>query len=115
MTFPLIRFAACAFLLLQIPNSLAAQAASSKPKATASQAPQKPAEAWMAPRTRGKLKPVDINKATLEEIGFMLGIDRDLAAKIVAGRPYLTKTRLYTKKVLTKEQYLALKDRVVVK
>lgn len=65
------------------------------------------------PRTKGKLKPVDINHATKEEISFMLGIDVSLAAKIVAGRPYLTKARLLTSHILTAAEYASLKDRVV--
>lgn len=65
------------------------------------------------PRTKGKLKPVDINHATKEEIAFMLGIDVSLAAKIVAGRPYPTKARLLTNHILTAAEYASLKDRVL--
>ncbi len=67
------------------------------------------------PRTKGKLKPVDINHATKEEISFMLGIDVSIAAKIVAGRPYLTKANLLTNKVVSKEVYASIKSRVVAK
>ena len=67
------------------------------------------------PRTKGKLKPVDINHATKEEISFMLGIDVSLAAKIVAGRPYPTKARLLTNHILTATEYANLKDRVVAR
>ena len=67
------------------------------------------------PRPRGKLKPVDINSATKEEISFMLKIDVATAAKIVAGRPYLSKAKLVTKNILPKETYFAIKDRIVAK
>lgn len=66
-------------------------------------------------RTKGKLKPVDINSATKEEISFMLGIDVGLAAKIVAGRPYLTKARLVTQNIVSAEVYASIKDKVVAR
>ena len=77
------------------------------------QAPAKP----VAPmtRTKGKLKPVDINSATKEEISFMLGIDVGLASKIVAGRPYPTKARLVTQNIVSAEVYASIKDKVVAR
>lgn len=75
-------------------------------------APAKPATAKAAP-AKGKLKPVDINHATKEEIGFMLGVDLGLATRIVANRPYRTKADLVVKKVLSMEQYQALRKRVI--
>jgi len=77
------------------------------------QAPAKPPAAEA--RTKGKLKPVDINSATKEEISFMLGIDVALAAKIVAGRPYPTKARLLTQNIVTAQVYASIKDKVVAK
>lgn len=64
-------------------------------------------------RTKGKLKPVDINHATQNEIGFMLGIPAELAAKIIAGRPYKTKAHLLTRNIVTPEVYEAIKAKVV--
>lgn len=89
--------------------SLSAEEAPKKAKApsTAAKAPAAPS------RTKGKLKPVDINSATKEEISFMLGIDVALAAKIVAGRPYPTKARLLTRNIVTADVYASIKDRVV--
>ena len=77
------------------------------------QAPAKPAAPMT--RTKGKLKPVDINSATKEEISFMLGIDVGLAAKIVAGRPYLTKACLVTQNIVSAEVYASIKDKVVAR
>lgn len=90
---------------------LSAEDAAKKAKApaTARKTPAAPA------RTKGKLKPVDINSATKEEISFMLGIDVSLAAKIVAGRPYPTKARLLTKNIVTAEVYASIKDRVIAR
>jgi DNA uptake protein ComE-like DNA-binding protein len=98
-------------LILSANLSLAAQAPS-KPKPAAEPVAKGKA---VAPRTKGKLKPVDINSATKEEIGFMLGIDVALAAKIVAGRPYPTKARLLTNKIVSPEVYAAIKDKVIAK
>lgn len=76
----------------------------------------KPAPAPVAnARTKGKLKPVDINHATRNEIAFMLGIPADLAEKIIAGRPYKTKAHLLTHNIVTAEVYAAIKDKVVAR
>lgn len=92
----------------------AAKAPAARPKAGATKA--KPAASAKAPavepRTKGKLKPVDINHAHPNEISFMLGIDAALAAKVVANRPYKTKAELVVKNVFTMELYQKLKTRV---
>ena len=77
-------------------------------------APQ--AKAPAAPtRAKGKLKPVDINSAPKQELAFMLGIPEDLAAKIVAGRPYLSKAHLFTRGIVTVDVYDKIKDKVIAK
>jgi len=86
----------------------ATPAAKSVPKAKA-----KGKSAANPPQTKGKLKPVDINNATKEELSFMLGIDVGLAAKIVAGRPYLTKARLVTNNIVSQATYETIKGRIV--
>ena len=59
-------------------------------------------------------KLVDINVASRSELKTLPGIGDAEAAKIVAGRPYMTKTDLVEKKVLTLEAYDALRSRIVV-
>lgn len=101
--------------LLAAAIPLAAQG-EAKPKAPAKPAPKTAPKTQpkVAPaRLKGKLKPVDLNSATKNEIAFMLAIPEDLAAKIVAGRPYRTKAKLLTKKIVTAEVYAAIKDKVV--
>lgn len=83
------------------------------PKAAKAQ-PAKPAPAANA-RTKGKLKPVDINHATRNEIAFMLAIPAELAEKIIAGRPYKTKAHLLTHNIVTAEVYEAIKDKVIAR
>jgi DNA uptake protein ComE-like DNA-binding protein len=84
-----------------------------KPKGAT--APTKVKPPVVEPRTKGKLKPVDINHATKEELSYMLNIDLGLAAKIVANRPYKTKADLVVKKVFTMDQYQQLRKQVAAK
>lgn len=56
---------------------------------------------------------VDINSAPRKELMTLPGVDAALADKIIAKRPYLTKTQLVTKGVMETGPYLSLKDRVV--
>jgi len=101
---------AAGLLALILGSSLAAQApAEPKPAAKAGKAKTTAPE----PRTKGKLKPVDINHAHPNEIAFMLGIDAALAAKVVANRPYKTKADLVVKKVFTQELFEKLRKQVI--
>ena len=64
-------------------------------------------------KTTKKIKPVDINKASKAQLKTIPGISDVEAEKIIAGRPYLTKTDLVNKKVLPTGPYLSLKRYVV--
>jgi competence protein ComEA len=56
---------------------------------------------------------VDINSASRRELKTLPGIGDAEADKIIANRPYLTKTELVTKQVLPTGPYLSLKSRIV--
>ena len=56
---------------------------------------------------------VDINSASRQELTTLPGIGPAEADRIVAHRPYLTKTELVTKDVLPVGPYLSLKHLVV--
>lgn len=56
---------------------------------------------------------IDINSASVEQLKTLPGIGDAEAKKIIAGRPYLSKVDLTTKKVLPEGVYIALKDRIV--
>ena len=56
---------------------------------------------------------VDINSAGRKELMTLPGIGQAEADKIIAGRPYHTKTELVSKNVLATGPYLSLKTRVV--
>lgn len=71
--------------------------------AAAPQGPSSPADA----------RPVDLNSATAAQLAALPGIGAEQARRIVASRPYLTKTDLVTRHVLPDGLYLQIKDRVV--
>lgn len=70
-----------------------------------------PAKTRAPPATPEKL--VDINSADRKELMTLPGIGAAEAAKIIANRPYLTKTELVTKQVLPTGPFLSLKNKVV--
>ena len=57
--------------------------------------------------------PVEINSASIDELKTLPGVDDALARRIVANRPYYTKTWLVTKKVVPEATYQALHRRIV--
>ncbi len=99
-------------LTLAIAVSAGAHAAASDSAVKAM--PSKPAASAAAPRPappRPKL--VDINSANLTELKTLPGIGDAEARKIIANRPYLTKSHLITKKVLDYGPYDLLRGRIV--
>jgi DNA uptake protein ComE-like DNA-binding protein len=70
-----------------------------------------------AERAKAKAKPavdqVDLNRASKDELKKLPGITDALADKIIAGRPYLTKSRLVTQKVVPEGIYMGIKDKVM--
>jgi DNA uptake protein ComE-like DNA-binding protein len=61
------------------------------------------------------IKLVDINSAKKEELKKLPGITEDEASKIIAGRPYGSKTWLVGPNGLTEEKYLVIKDQIIAK
>ena len=98
----------CAALLTAGGAALAA----SPPKPAAA---SPPTAASAAPSTAPTPKPklVDINSASATELKTLPGIGDDEAKRIVANRPYLTKSHLVAKKVLDLAAYDALRGRIV--
>lgn len=57
-------------------------------------------------------KLVDLNGATKEQLKKLPGITDELATKIIAGRPYMSKAHLVTHNILPADLYYPIKDRV---
>jgi DNA uptake protein ComE-like DNA-binding protein len=66
-----------------------------------------------APATPVKL--VDINSANREQLKALPGIGDAEAARIIAGRPYLSKAELATKNVLPTGVYISIKNLIIAK
>lgn len=77
-------------------------------------AESKPADAArVKSRMATNVKLVDINTASKAELKTIPGITETYAAKIIAGRPYLTKAHLLTHHILPVKLYELVRKRVI--
>ena len=60
------------------------------------------------------LAPVNVNTASANDMVLFLGIAKDEADKVVAGRPYKVKQEIVIKNALSKARFDAIKDRITV-
>jgi DNA uptake protein ComE-like DNA-binding protein len=58
---------------------------------------------------------IDLNRASLDQLKTLPGIDDTTAKSIIGGRPYRTGADLVGKGILSEAAYNNIKDRVVVK
>lgn len=65
--------------------------------------------------TSAKIKLVDINSASAEQLKKLPGIGTDEAAKIIAGRPYGSKAWLVTNHIIGDSVYEDLKQLIIAK
>ncbi len=68
-----------------------------------------------APQKAKRINPVDINSASKAELMKLPGINDEIAGKIIAGRPYLSKADLLTQNILSSGVYEELKALVIAK
>ena len=68
----------------------------------------------MAAHTK-RMPAVDINSASKEDLMKLPGMTDETAEKIIAGRPYKSKTELSKKNILTKAEYAKVRSHVVAK
>ena len=108
-----------AALLLSANLSFAAdaQADTSKPAASKAQAVKEKAKAKLPAKSKSaaKVKLVDINSASAEELKKLPGITDATAAKIIAGRPYGSKAWLVSHNIIEAAVYEGLKQQVIAK
>jgi len=83
-----------------------------------------PAAPGTAPKVGGAIKekmkekvmePIDLNGATEGQLESLPGLQKGVAKKIAAGRPYKTPEELVTKKILSKASFEKIKHLVEVK
>lgn len=67
------------------------------------------------PVKRPDPKPIDINSASKAQLLSVPGIGEAEAAKIIAGRPFLSKADLVTQRILPEGIYVSLKKRLMAK
>lgn len=86
---------------------------------SAASAPAFPSQPGATPKNKAApaapAKLVDINSASRKELKTLPGIGDAEAEKIIANRPYLSKTELVGKNVLPVGPYLSLKNKIIAK
>ncbi len=90
-------------------------ASASKAAASQSKAALRRKEIDAQRQAAAKIKLVDINSASSEELTKLPGIGETDAAKIIAGRPYGSKSWLMTHKVLPAQQYEGISNLIAAK
>lgn len=58
---------------------------------------------------------IDLNHATREQLMTLPGVGEATADKIIAARPFKSKSELTSKNILTKKEYEAISKRVIAK
>ena len=105
--FALVASAALA-LAADTPSSTTTPATTSAPAKAAPKSHMTGAKHSMTPR-------IDLNSASAEDLAKLPGLDQATADKIVAARPFKSRSELLSKKIVTKAEYSKLASHVTVK
>lgn len=57
---------------------------------------------------------MNVNKASASDMVLVLGLNKDMADRVVSNRPYRVKGELVAKNVVPKETFDMIKDRITV-
>jgi competence protein ComEA len=98
-----------------VTSALAAPEPPAKPQAP--QSPLPPSHDTAPAKNPAPAKPekkIDLNNASKKELMTLPTVGEEEAKKIIAKRPYISKTDLVTKAGLPEGVYLAVRDKVVV-
>jgi competence protein ComEA len=60
-----------------------------------------------------KIKPLDINSGSIDQLKTLPGVDEGYAQKIVDSRPYQRKDELVSRKIIPEAIYKKIKDRII--
>jgi DNA uptake protein ComE-like DNA-binding protein len=60
-------------------------------------------------------QPLDVNKATRDQLLSLPGINDERADHIIAGRPYNSSSDLVSRRVISQREYDTIKDKVTAK
>ena len=119
MKFRIERWAPVTLALCLVAGSVCAQSEeeprrkAAAPAATASGVAARAPKPWVP--TADKKALVDINSARPADLAKLPGMSPELAAKVVAGRPYGSKMHLVTRNVLPPEVFDAVRAHVVAR
>jgi DNA uptake protein ComE-like DNA-binding protein len=62
----------------------------------------------------GPIKPIDLNRASIEQLAALPGMNVTLAQQVIEGRPYHNKTDLLHKHILSDNAYDRIKNLIAV-
>jgi len=60
-------------------------------------------------------QPLDVNKASKEQLLSLPGMSSDGADRIIAGRPYSSASQLVSRRIISEPEYDKIKDQVTAK
>jgi DNA uptake protein ComE-like DNA-binding protein len=96
-----------------LPGTLAPSSVPPGPSTSAPSAVQ-PNSSAVAPPSAGTPSLMNVNKASASDMVLVLGLNKDMADRVVSNRPYRVKGELVAKNVVPKETFDMIKDRITV-